>query len=768
MPVYTVEFYDFDPWGSVPTGGIFTWTGPGSYGGTATITDNEAGVGGQTLDDDSAGGESAFGTATTAAGTSSNVNMDAERVWTIQDSVTGYIFQIAQFEVEGGAADGFYTLSEQPLVPGRSYEVLDYDNNPNASAGDIAFSYADYSDGDIDGTNGNDLIDLNYTDIHGESVDGSPFSTADSITAGAGDDTIYGGQESDTIDAGDGNDLAYGDLNGGTPANVAQELNWSAEGGTGTDLSGGFTQDTGEIDVTLSFADSGNNNPTFEVDNSLTQYSASGETFSDSSSLFLFGDGDGTTSTTTIDFAASAGATVEDEVENVAFRINDVDWGSGNHRDVVTVNAYDANGDPVAVTLTPGAGDTVSGNTVTAGSTAENTNSPGGSLLVEVAGPVARIEVIYGNALDGTQGIWLTDIQFEAVPVAAGDDSIIGGAGDDTLFGEDGNDTLEGGADADSLVGGAGDDSLTGGTGDDTLEGGEGADELAGGAGNDSLLVGQDDTATGGDGDDVFTLTDTGEPGSGTIFIDGLTTNESAGDTLNLNGLADRTTLNITSDVGGELSGTVEMLDGTLVSFSNIDSVICFTPGTRILTAKGARPVETLRPGDLIVTRDEGLQPLRWTGATRALARGDLAPIRFAPHVLGSERPLLVSPRHRMLIEGHAAQLLFGAEEVFAAACHLVDDESVTRVEGGEVTYIHLALDRHQVILAEGAPTESFFVGDEALKALSPQARESLFRAMPHLRADPTRYGATARPCLKKHEARLLRARARAALALVA
>ncbi|MCB1330013.1 MAG: hypothetical protein KDK28_11455, partial [Maritimibacter sp.] len=67
-----------------------------------------------------------------------------------------------------------------------------------------------------------------------------------------------------------------------------------------------------------------------------------GESFDPRSSLYLYGNGDGPTSTATIDFAAATGTEYADEVENVSFRINDIDWGSGNHTDVVTVNAFDA------------------------------------------------------------------------------------------------------------------------------------------------------------------------------------------------------------------------------------------------------------------------------------------------------------------------------------------------------------------------------------------------------------------------------------------
>ncbi|SMX28703.1 Hemolysin, chromosomal [Pelagimonas phthalicica] len=587
-------------------------------------------------------------------------------------------------------------------------------------------------DGIVSGTSGDDLIDPDFSDVHSESPDDSGDGS-DDIRAGDGNDTAIGGTGDDTISGDAGDDLIYGDYGTYDPANIAQTLNWTSQGGNGTDLSGGFTQDTGEIDVTLAFTNDGDNNPLFQVDTDDLQYAAGG--FTGRSSLYLFGNGDGATSTTTISFGASAGASVADEVENVSFRINDIDAFAGNHSDVITINAFDADGNPVTVTLTAAGDETITGNTITAGTSLDNPNDANGSVLVEIAGPVAEIEIIYGNGDNGTQAIWLTDLNFEAVQVATGDDSLLGGTGDDTIYGEAGNDTLDGGAD------------------NDVLDGGIGTDSLLGGAGNDTLYASQGDTLSGGDGDDLFTLVDLAEDGSDDIFIDGLTTGETGGDVLDLAGLADRGTLNITSNVGGEMSGTVEMYDGTIVNFSNIDDIICFTPGTRILTSKGYRAVETLKLGDMIVTRDNGLQPLRWTGSRTVLARGKTAPVRIDPSLFGGDRPLFVSPQHRMLLEGYQVELMFGTDEVFAAARHLENGAEVARVEGKLVTYIHLMLDQHEVIYAEGMATESFFVGQEAVKALHPEAREDLFANFPHLRDDPASFGPTARTCLKKHEA---------------
>ncbi|MEM6595373.1 MAG: Hint domain-containing protein [Pseudomonadota bacterium] len=138
----------------------------------------------------------------------------------------------------------------------------------------------------------------------------------------------------------------------------------------------------------------------------------------------------------------------------------------------------------------------------------------------------------------------------------------------------------------------------------------------------------------------------------------------------------------------------------------------CFVKGTRILTTQGERLVETLRPGDMIETFDNGAQPLRWVGTCTYPATGRFAPIRFAPGVLGNTQALTVSPQHRVWVSGWRPDLLFGEEAVLAPAHSFVDGSAVTRVEGGFVTYVHLMFDRHELIWSEGALTESLFAAD--------------------------------------------------------
>ncbi len=181
--------------------------------------------------------------------------------------------------------------------------------------------------------------------------------------------------------------------------------------------------------------------------------------------------------------------------------------------------------------------------------------------------------------------------------------------------------------------------------------------------------------------------------------------------------------------------------------------VPCFTPGTLILTPRGERLIETLMPGDLVITRDRGPQPIRWIGRKTVCGTGHLAPVRIAAP---GHRPLLVSPQHRVLRSGYQAELLFGASELLVAAKHLIDGQTVREVRCARVTYIHLMFDRHEVIISNGLPTESFFAGDVGLDAIAAAAREELFGIFPDLRTYRSVHAKTARPCLKPHEAGLL------------
>lgn len=196
---------------------------------------------------------------------------------------------------------------------------------------------------------------------------------------------------------------------------------------------------------------------------------------------------------------------------------------------------------------------------------------------------------------------------------------------------------------------------------------------------------------------------------------------------------------------------------GTDVGMVTLNIVHCFVAGCRILTPCGLVPVEEIQPGDLVMTRDEGARPVRWIGRRRVAAAGDFAPIAFAAGALGDHGALALSPEHRVLLTGARAEILFGEDEVLVAAKHLVNDHSIRRKPGGEVEYLHLMFDRHQVIWAEGLPSESFYPGATSLAALETGARAELAALFPEI--DPETgvgYGPTARRVLRGFEAEVM------------
>lgn len=205
---------------------------------------------------------------------------------------------------------------------------------------------------------------------------------------------------------------------------------------------------------------------------------------------------------------------------------------------------------------------------------------------------------------------------------------------------------------------------------------------------------------------------------------------------------------------------TYAISDGvnTDTGFVNATSIPCFVAGTRIATPKGDVPVEDLQLGDMVLTQDDGPQPLRWSGTREVAAIGDFAPILIRAGTFGAHDDVQVSPLHRILIRDSLAELLFGDAEVLVAAKDLINDHSVTRLTGGSVTYVHLMFDRHQVVFSEGLATESFLPGPQTVKSMEAKIVDEICTIFPEL--DPhtgTGYSPAARRMLKGYEATLWR-----------
>ncbi|MCF6444744.1 Hint domain-containing protein [Nereida sp. MMG025] len=231
-----------------------------------------------------------------------------------------------------------------------------------------------------------------------------------------------------------------------------------------------------------------------------------------------------------------------------------------------------------------------------------------------------------------------------------------------------------------------------------------------------------------------------------------------SGDVITLN--ADGTfTIDADNDADDfNFTYTIEDDNGiTDVGLVNVDKIPCFTSGTMIETDRGPRLVESLLPDDLVLTKDNGLQPLRWIGRRMVPAAGNFAPIEIAANTFGSHAKLLVSPQHRVLIRDSLADLLFGEPEVLVAAKDLVNDKKVRRKEGGQVEYIHLLFDAHEVVFSDGLATESFLPGKQTSAMFEADIIKEICTIFPEL--DPETgdgYSDAARRMLKSYEGQLL------------
>ncbi|MCG6902847.1 MAG: Hint domain-containing protein [Rhodobacter sp.] len=165
----------------------------------------------------------------------------------------------------------------------------------------------------------------------------------------------------------------------------------------------------------------------------------------------------------------------------------------------------------------------------------------------------------------------------------------------------------------------------------------------------------------------------------------------------------------------------------------------CFTPGTVIATERGERLVEDLSIDDGIVTRDNGIQKIRWIGA-RWISGRDLAatphlfPILIKAGAFGDglpEQDMSLSPNHRVLVNNEQTALYFEDREVLVAAKHLVNNRGVFRVHSLGVAYIHIMFERHEVVLSNGSWSESFQAADYSLRGIGNAQRQEILEIFP-------------------------------------
>ncbi len=690
----------------------------------------------------------------------------------------GTLVETARGVYDFTPADGFegtatvtYTISDGNGGTDKATHTIDVGEDPTPADGIVDGEdfgenmQPGYNDDNLPTDGGGDQID--GTDGDDDSIRGNGGD--DTINAGAGNDTVDGGADDDSILGGNGDDIIEGGEGDDTVR--GEEGNDTVSGGAGNDsVTGGAGNDVldgGAGDDSLT-GGSGDD----IIDGGSGNDSITGSTGADSITDL---DGDNLiNSDNPGSFNPDLGTPIPTGGGTGPFVIASPDADPNDNRDAITTGAGDdtINAGDDADLIDAGNGDNVvdggtDRDTITTGDGNDSiVGGEGDDLINSGDGD----DTIYGGVGSPLANfIDEPNEGFTADPILNnGNDTINAGAGDDVVSGEDDSDLIDGGTGDDTLDGGIDDDTVLGGEGDDVIVGGQGADSLDGGLGNDVFNVGTftDPNGTGdyqeGVGD---TIVGGEDPGDGDI------------DTLDLTGGG---SLKVVYDDSVDPTGTpgesgtvIFYTDATQteesgrLEFREIENVIpCFTPGAMIATPRGEVPVETLRAGDRVITRDNGIQEIAWSGARtltrRELSEGDgMKPILIKAGSLGRnlpERDMLVSPQHRVLVTGEQPQLYFEESEVLVAAKHLVGKTGVSIMDTMRTTYIHFMFESHEVVLADGAWTESFQPGDQSMGSMGEATRDEIFALFPELATAKglTDYTA-ARRTLKAHEAKLLR-----------
>ncbi|MDG1353038.1 MAG: Hint domain-containing protein [Sulfitobacter sp.] len=184
--------------------------------------------------------------------------------------------------------------------------------------------------------------------------------------------------------------------------------------------------------------------------------------------------------------------------------------------------------------------------------------------------------------------------------------------------------------------------------------------------------------------------------------------------------------------------------------------LVCFAKGTEILTNDGNCPVEHLKIGDLVLTKDNGYQKIRWIGSRKVSAKGSFAPVVFLPGSIGNNKTLQLSQQHRVHIAEPMVELYFGDASILAAAKSLINGKTIFTKEGGEIEYFHVLFDQHELVFTNGTWTESFFPTARTLTQQDAKTQSEVLALFPQLAKNPASYGKSVRPCLRHAEAKLL------------
>jgi hypothetical protein len=212
-------------------------------------------------------------------------------------------------------------------------------------------------------------------------------------------------------------------------------------------------------------------------------------------------------------------------------------------------------------------------------------------------------------------------------------------------------------------------------------------------------------------------------------------------------------------DIAALIDGACTEIDPTVAVLACSDEIESpglssgFEAGTLIGTSTGPRPIETLRPGDLVHTIERGLQPVRHVVCREVPALGSFAPVHLRAPYFGLQRDVCLSPDHRVLIAGADAEYLFGADAVLVEARHLATTVAGPRqLRGGTIRYVQVVMDAHDCLSVCGTWAESLYLRDTA----DYPARLAVSALTGVSVRDLPRHGQIAGPLLKNYEAMVL------------
>ncbi|MEE4235428.1 MAG: Hint domain-containing protein [Anderseniella sp.] len=219
-------------------------------------------------------------------------------------------------------------------------------------------------------------------------------------------------------------------------------------------------------------------------------------------------------------------------------------------------------------------------------------------------------------------------------------------------------------------------------------------------------------------------------------------------------------------------SGSLSLMDAfgngavalTNANFAPPPVYVCFCTGTVILTPSGYRKIETLKAGEMVLTAQGEEKPILWIGKTDATVAEmqssvERRPIRIPADAFSPGVPfddLFVSAQHRIVLWHVFADLLFGQSGVMVRAKHLLGACAETVIPTSSLSFFHVLLDQHDIVLANGLEAESFQPSQSNEIGMVPEMRNTLHKLVTRQFMNEAFHRPDVLPTLKQFEANAL------------